>query len=106
LLSPAPFFFMADGSLQDVRVPVLLRHGALDHMCQPAQIRMCLRSLPDQQQLQGSEVAGAGHFSFQTPYPAELAHIPSAQDPAGFDRAAYQGTLKRDVTAFLQRALS
>jgi predicted dienelactone hydrolase len=105
LFSPAPFFFMADGSLTAVRVPVLLRCGTLDQICPPAQIRMCLRSLPNQEQLQGSEIAGAGHFSFQTPYPAELAHIPSAQDPAGFDRAAYQVTLKQDVSAFLQRTL-
>lgn len=105
LLSPAPFFFMADGSLRDVRVPVLLRCGMLDHMCPPAQVRMCLRSLPNQQQLQGSEIANAGHFSFQTPPPAELAHLPNAQDHAGFDRAAYQVTLKQDVTAFLRSAL-
>lgn len=106
LLSPAPFFFMGDGSLEDVRVPVLLRHGSLDAMCTPQTIRMCLRSLPDQEQLHGSEIANAGHFSFQTPAPAELAHLPYAQDPAGFDRAAYQATLKQDVTAFLLRAFS
>ena len=106
LLSPAPFFFMGEGSLKDVRVPVLLRHGTLDAMCPPETVRTCLRSLPDQAQLQGSEIANAGHFSFQTPPPPELAHLPNAQDPAGFDRAAYQVTLKDDITAFLRRTLS
>jgi predicted dienelactone hydrolase len=104
LFSPALFFFMY-GSLADVHVPVLLRVGTLDSMCPPAIVMQCLRSLPNQAQLEGSEVAGAGHFSYQTPYPPELAQIPSAQDPAGFDRAAYQATLKQDVGVFLRSAL-
>ena len=104
LFSPAIAFFRPDDALTAVQVPVLLRTGSEDKLCPPADVLFCLRSLPRQEQLQALEVLNAGHFSFQTPPPPELAHLPNAQDPAGFDRAAYQVTLKRDVTEFLQRA--
>ncbi|HKP61940.1 MAG TPA: alpha/beta hydrolase [Polyangiales bacterium] len=105
LFSPAIGFFMADDALANVDVPVMVRAGSEDRLCPWAQISFCLRSLPPDR-LQGFEVSGAGHFSFQTPYPRELAHLPSAQDPAGFDREAYQLTLKQDVGGFLQAALA
>ena len=53
-----------------------------------------------------AEVPGAAHFSFQTPYPPALAAIPPAQDPPGFDRAAYQPILHADITAFLRAPAS
>ena len=104
LFSPALGFFNADGSLGDVTAPLLVRSGEHDAMCPTAQVRFSLRSVRDPARVQHLEVPGAGHFSFQTPYPKELAHLPSAQDPPGFDRAAYQATLHRDVTAFLRSA--
>jgi predicted dienelactone hydrolase len=106
LFSPAVMFFRPDEALAQVDVPVLLRMGAMDEMCPPADVKLSLRSLPQRAQLDALEVPRAGHFSFQTPPPPELAHLPNAQDPEGFDRAAYQAVLKRDVTAFLRRTLS
>lgn len=103
LFSPAVLFFRPDDALARVNVPVLLRMGAQDAMCPPADVRLSLRSLPLSAALEAQEVPNAGHFSFQTPPPTELAHLPNAQDPAGFDRAAYQAILKRDVTEFLLR---
>ncbi len=108
LLSPAIGFFLADGALADVRAPVLARAGERDELCPVEQIRGALRSLPDPSRLDLVVVAGAGHFSYQTPYPPEMAKpgfLPS-QDPPGFDRAGYQQTLQSDVTAFLRAALS
>lgn len=106
LLSPAIGFFMPDGALSDVDIPLLVRTGACDRLCPTAQVMLCLRSLPDPTQLQHIEVNGAGHFSFQSAYPPELTGLMSAQDPGGFDREAYQQTLKRDVTTFLRAAWS
>lgn len=106
LLAPAIAFFMADAALEDVKVPLLVRTGRQDAMCPNTQVGAALRSLPDRTCLQWLEVEGAGHFSFQTPYPPERAHLPSAQDPPGFDRAEYQETLKQDITTFLRGALA
>ncbi|MEZ4358957.1 MAG: alpha/beta fold hydrolase [Kofleriaceae bacterium] len=101
LLSPALPFFLAPGALAEVTAPILVRLGALDAVTPPAQARAALREL----EVELAEVAGAGHFSFQTPFPAALAHLPPAQDPPGFDRAGYQATLHDDVASFLGRAL-
>lgn len=52
-------------------------------------------------------VSGAVHYAFVSPFPAGMAAEVGApaQDPPGFDRAAFQRRLQREVLAFLQRAL-
>jgi predicted dienelactone hydrolase len=102
LLVPAIGFFLADGALRDVQIPLLVRTAGRDALCSTAKVARALRSLPEPRRLSSAEIPGAGHFSFQTPYPAALAAIPPAQDPPGFDRAAYQPVLHADVTAFLR----
>jgi len=96
LLSPALPFFGAPGALAQVTAPILARVGALDRISPPAQT---LAVVPD-----ALVVPNAGHFSFQTPFPPALAHLPPAQDPPGFDRAAYQPTLYADIEAFLKQS--
>jgi predicted dienelactone hydrolase len=105
LMVPAIGFFLADGALAGVEVPLLVRTGAQDTLAPTAQVRRALRSLPDPAQLSMTEVSGAGHFSFQTPYPPELSSIPPAQDPPGFDRAGYQRVFCADVAEFLRGSL-
>jgi predicted dienelactone hydrolase len=104
LLVPALGFFMAEGALGDVDIPLLVRTGERDPMCPAAQVARALRSLPDSARVSPVEVPGAGHFSFQTPYPSELGSIPPAHDPPGFDRASYQPILHADVATFLRSA--
>jgi predicted dienelactone hydrolase len=104
LLVPAIGFFLADGALGEVTIPLLVRTGALDTWVSTAEVARALRSLPEPARLSLVEVPGAGHFSLQTPYPPELAHIPPAQDPPGFDRAGYQRTLYADVIDFLRQS--
>lgn len=98
LLSPAVWFFMAPGALANVTAPILVRAGERDPIT-PAAVTKQL--LP-----QTEVVANAGHFSFQTPFPPAMAHLPPAQDPPGFDRAAYQSTLYADIEAFLAHQMS
>ena len=105
LLAPAIGFFLADGALRDVEIPLLVRTAEHDAICSTSKVAEALRSVPDPARVSSREVEGAGHFSFQSPFPPELAHIPPAKDPPGFDRARYQATLCADVTAFL-RAIS
>ena len=103
LLVPALTFFAAPGALAALEeTPLLVRSGALDPICPPAQIAHALRELA---QVDHVTVPGAAHFSFLSPFPAALASLPPASDPPGFDRAAYQPVLARDVTAFLREAL-
>jgi predicted dienelactone hydrolase len=103
LLVPALAFFAAPGALAAVDAPLLVRSGALDPICPPAQIAHALR---DHARVDHVTVPGAGHFSFLSPFPAALASLPPASDPPGFDRASYFPTLARDVTAFLRAALT
>jgi predicted dienelactone hydrolase len=101
LLAPAVGFFMADGSLAEVTAPLLVRTAEHDHLCPTAQVSVALRSLTTS--LDHSEVAGAGHFSFSTPFPPEMSgpHFPPSQDPDGFDRGAYLPTLYAEIESFL-----
>jgi hypothetical protein len=52
-------------------------------------------------------IAGAGHFSFQTPFPPEMVTPAFAppHDPPGFDRAAFEPALNAEIEAFLRKAL-
>jgi predicted dienelactone hydrolase len=101
LLVPAISFFMADEALADVEIPLLVRTAECDPFCPAKQVARSLRSLPNPARVSILNVPGAGHFSFQTPYPPELASIPPAQDPPGFNRVSYQPILFADVTNFL-----
>jgi predicted dienelactone hydrolase len=104
LLVPAIGFFLADGALADVEIPLFVRTGEQDTLAPTAQVVRALRSLRDPARLSLAEVRGAGHFSLQTPYPPELSGIPPAEDPPGFDRAGYQGIFYAEVTEFLRRS--
>lgn len=105
LLAPAIGFFLAEDALRDVEIPLLVRTGARDPICSAAQVAAALRSVPGPVRVSSLDVEGAGHFSFQSPFPPELAHIPPAKDPPGFDRVGYQATLFADVTSFLRATL-
>jgi predicted dienelactone hydrolase len=102
LLAPAIGFFLADGALRDVEIPLLVRTAGHDAICSASKVAEALRSVPDPARVSSLDVEDAGHFSFQSPFPPELAHIPPAQDPPGFDRVRYQATLHAEIAAFLR----
>ena len=107
LLAPALPWFMAPGALDAVRAPLLVRAGEQDRMAPPDFIERILASLPADTSLDYQVVAGAGHFSFQSPFPPALVgpNFAPSQDPPGFDRAAYQARLAAEVIAFLRAAI-
>lgn len=53
-------------------------------------------------------VPGAGHYAFLAPFPPELKQkIGSpAEDPPGFDRAAFHSRLNAELLAFFAKYLS
>jgi predicted dienelactone hydrolase len=106
LLAPATPWFMADGALADVRVPILMFSAELDEHTPPWQGEIVLRGVLGPALVEHRVVANAGHFSFLTPFPEHMIDpgFPPSQDPEGFDRARFHGELNRAVTAFLDGA--
>jgi pimeloyl-ACP methyl ester carboxylesterase len=99
LLAPALPWFMRAGSVANVHARVMVRVGERDELAPPIFIETVLRDLPKDYAV----VPGAGHFAFFWPVPPPLLVFPPGQDPAGFDRAAYQPQLHDEVRAFLER---
>lgn len=108
LLSPAVFWFVPEHSLNQVRVPMLVRNGEMDTITTPAHVALIRERVPPDVVVSQKVVENAGHFSFMSPFPASLVRpgFAPAHDPEGFDRVAYQATLHRDVAAFLAENLA
>jgi len=107
LLAPATGWFLPEGALANVTVPIFVRSGDQDPYAPPPHGALVERGVPDRSRVDHQVVPGAGHFSFMTPYPDELKRsdlLPS-QDPPGFDRAAYEPRLGAEIIAFLRGAL-
>lgn len=106
LLAPAAPWFIAEGSLDDVRVPILMLTGEFDRMTGSHGDLIASR-LGGHVPLEHRVVPGAGHFSFLAPFPPEMvnAAFPPSQDPPGFDRVAFHTTVYPAIEAFLRRAL-
>ncbi len=105
LLAPATPWFMAEGALADVTVPILMRTGERDSLTDASHALIVERGIPDPSRLDHQVVPNAGHFSFLSAYPPAMtspAILPS-QDPEGFDRAAYLPILFSEIVAFLRR---
>ncbi|RAK70729.1 alpha/beta hydrolase [Hymenobacter edaphi] len=109
LLAPALPWFMAEGSLRGVQVPVLALVGGQDEHLPPGFIRHVLAGLPTASRLEYHVVENAGHFSFLSPFPAARVspQFPPSQDPPGLgDRARFhREELYPTIAAFLGRFL-
>ncbi len=108
LLAPATPWFMAEGALAEVDVPILMRTGERDEITRPDfHGAIVLRGVRDPSRVDHRVVPGANHFAFQSPYPPAMVRpefLPS-QDAPGFDRAAYQPVLHAEVEAFLEATI-
>ena len=82
-------------------IPVMVRVAEHDTDAPPYFVQPIVKNLA---QLDYAVVPGGGHFAFFYPLPPALQRLPPGQDPPGFDRAAYQPTLYREVTSFLADA--
>jgi predicted dienelactone hydrolase len=107
LLAPASVWFAADGALDAVDVPILMRTGEKDEHTPAFHAEIVKRGVRDPNRVDHAVVRGGGHFAFLTPFPAEMVSpgFPPSQDPAGFDRAAFLPGLYAEVLTFLRRAL-
>jgi len=107
LLAPASVWYLLDGALADVDVPILMRTGELDLQAPSMHGDIILRGVPDRARVDHRVIPNAGHFSFQSPFPAAMTRpdFPPSQDPAGFDRAAFQKALNAEIEVFLRGSL-
>lgn len=104
LLAPASVWYMATGALADVDLPILMRAGELDHHAPRLHGDIILQGVPDIRRVDHAIVPKAGHFSFQSPFPPAMTRpdFPPSQDPAGFDRVAFQSVLDAEILSFLR----
>ncbi len=99
--------FFDDGALADVRIPIRLyraeRDDVLTHPYHAERVHQLLPSAHDY-----VVVPGAGHYAFLAPFPPGLKQkIGSpAEDPPGFDRAAFHSRLNAELLAFFAKSLS
>lgn len=105
LLNPAAAWFDSPGALDKVALPVLMINGDSDDIAVSWHADVIRRGLVSRGLLTDRLVKGAGHFSFMTPFPPEMtsATVPQSQDPAGFDRAAFQPHLASELAGFFRR---
>lgn len=103
LLAPATGWYLPEGSLSDVTVPILMLTAEHDPYTPRWQAELVLDQVPDRAQVTWRVVENAGHFSFLSPFPAHMRN-PSflpATDPEGFDREKFQERLAAEVLEFL-----
>ncbi|WP_323990270.1 serine aminopeptidase domain-containing protein [Nguyenibacter sp. L1] len=107
LLAPATRWFGAPGALSGVDMPILMRFAEHDALIPPRLADIVRQGVPDAGRIACGLVAGAGHFSFLSPFPPHRirSDFPPSQDPPGFDRAAYQAVLLTEIGEFLRRTM-
>jgi predicted dienelactone hydrolase len=108
LLAPACGWFYAEGALAEVQVPILLFTAEQDEFAPDLHVELVARGVQDPARIDHRVVANAGHHAFQSPFPPSMtrADFAPSQDPSGFDRAAFQPPLHRQIRTFLRGALS
>lgn len=101
LMAPATPWFLPPGSLSEVRVPILLLTAERDPHTPPGHSEIIRRAL--EPRLTHRVIANAGHYSFLSPFPAQMinAAFAPSQDPPGFDRERFHEELNAMVLEFL-----
>jgi predicted dienelactone hydrolase len=105
LLAPATPWFMADGALNDVSVPILMLTADKDEHTPRWQSQIVTSGVPDRALVDHRIIPNAGHFSFTSPFPVAMIDpaLPPSQDPEGFDRPRFHEHMNDEVLAFLRR---
>jgi predicted dienelactone hydrolase len=104
-MAPVGVLFGSD-AMAGITVPVRLYRPEKDVVLrQPFHAEHVHQLLPKAEYV---VVPNAGHYAFLTPFPTGLGPGvgPIAEDPPGFDRAAFHGKLNAELTQFFQRTLA
>lgn len=102
LLAPATIWFRLPGALDAVSARVLMLGGEHDRITGPLHERIVTGGLPANR-VTYRVIENAGHFSFLSPFPPQLARpgFAPAQDPPGFDRTRFGAELAASIDEFL-----
>jgi predicted dienelactone hydrolase len=109
LMAPAAAFFIPEGSLARVTLPILLliaEHDEFTPISWTADV--ILNGVPDKSKVRLKTIENAGHFSFLSPFPLSMKNsnfLPST-DPDGFDREEFHKQLPTDILNFLNDNLN
>jgi hypothetical protein len=105
LLAPACGWYYSDGALAGVHAPILMFTAQHDEYGPHLHTHLVASGVPDPARIDHRVVANAGHHAFQSPFPPSMARpgFRPAQDPPGFDRAAFQPLLHTQILEFLRR---
>ncbi|HEY2206410.1 MAG TPA: alpha/beta fold hydrolase [Pseudonocardia sp.] len=105
LLAPAAAWFGHPGALGEVNLPIRMFTAEHDRLTPPWHADVVRAGVPDGRRVEHTVVAGAGHYSFLSPFPAALVAptFPPSWDPPGFNRARFHDTLDAEVLDFLRR---
>ncbi len=104
VFAPATPWFQGADSLSEFDTLTLMLTAELDEVTSEFHAGVLSSGLQRSDLLTHKAIPGAGHFSFQSPFPPQMTRpqfLPS-QDPIGFDRAAFQLELLAIVSQFLK----
>jgi len=107
LLAPATAWYLPKDSLSQVSVPILMLVAEHDPFTPRWHADVVLDRVPDRAQVTCRVIENAGHFSFLSPFPAQMRNasfLPST-DPEGFDREKFHERLPAELLEFLDEKL-
>lgn len=103
LLAPATVWFMGEGSLREVDIPILMFTAEKDEYTPGFHAQIVLQGVSDKMKIEHRIVENANHFSFLSPFPESMNKVdfPPSQDPIGFNRESFHYKLNDEVLDFL-----
>lgn len=107
LLAPATAYYMPEGALKAVNLPILMLTGEHDDITPQWHADLVIKGVPQPENVQWHDISNAGHFSFLSPFPPAMQRpgLAPALDPPGFDRVAFHQEMPLQIADFLDRHL-
>jgi predicted dienelactone hydrolase len=107
LLAPATAYYLPEGALSAVNLPILILTGEHDEITPQWHADLVINGVQQSASVSWHEVKNAGHFSFLSPFPAAMQRpgLAPALDPPGFDRLAFHEVMPLQIADFLDRQL-
>ena len=107
LLAPATDWFMPEGSLAKIEIPVLAYLAEHDEFTSVENINKVLDQIPNQSNVKRHLIENASISAFTSPFPEAMiaADFTVSQDRDGFDRAEFNKQMVEQIIAFLDTQL-
>jgi predicted dienelactone hydrolase len=107
LLAPATDWYLAEDSLRNVNVPILMLFAGKDRLAPHCQPEVVLNGVADKSKVTCRVIENAGHFSFISPYPPHMKNpgFHPSTDPEGFDREKFHEKLPGEILDYLDKKL-